>query len=137
MEIIAEFVPLIIMLTLMPAIYGGYIKLSSHLLRYQQVTWMQGFIFGIAMIVLDLFIRVPSLFIWNSPPIMFETVLGLVITLAGGSWFFSTRAKDANGQAVGWRGGLLLTGLAVAFFIVTSIVLTLMFLFLVLLGGVH
>jgi hypothetical protein len=79
------------------------------------------------MTVFSLLVRGTSFFLGQAIPIAFGTVLSMVVTLTSGGWFFSTRAEHANGQALGWRGGIPLTGLAFVLFSVTGLLLAVAF----------
>ena len=112
MNQILSLIPLLALLALIPAIYGAYIKLSARLLRHQGITWKQGFVFGLIVVICSLLGRASALLIGYSMPLVLAVVLGLLINLIIGGWFFRGRGTNADGRALGWGGAMKLTGLA-------------------------
>jgi hypothetical protein len=113
MNPILSLVPVVVMFTLIPALYGAYIKLSMRLLRYSGITWKQGFVFGLIIVLCSALMRAAMFGIGVSLPLVPAILIGLVLNWLIGSWYFSSRADIADGGTLGWDKALKLTGLAV------------------------
>lgn len=50
-----------------------------------------------------------------------SVIFGLLVTAVIGGWFFRHRATTANGEALGWRGGMQLAGLAFGLMMLTTL----------------
>ena len=123
MNPLLSVIPLLIILTIVPAIYGGFIRLSAKFLSYEKITWKLGFIFGLIMSILSIIWRVIFQFIGHPIPLLLSLALGLVLNLLIGGWFFANRGITVNGETIKWSGAVKLTG--IAFIMIVSIGLAL------------
>lgn len=106
------FVSVLLAFTLIPAINGAYIKLSAILLRYQGVSWRQGFRFGLIVFAINAVMRAISSSIFQMPLVL-GILLGLIANWLIGSWYFSRQTTNSEEGVLGWHKALKLTGLAV------------------------
>lgn len=100
------------MVVIVPSIYGGYIKLSALILGYRRITWMQGFVYGLAMVLCSFVIRAASLAVGHPLPMAAGIASGLIANLFIGAWFFSSRGACAEGEPIGFGRAIRLSGLA-------------------------
>lgn len=125
MNLILSLIPLLVLLTIVPAIYSAFIQLSARLLRYQGITWKQGFVFGIIVLISSILINISANLIEYSLSITITYIIGVLVNLLLGGWFFSKREGiDAEGGPLGWAGAMKLTGLAFIMFSITGAVVT-------------
>ena len=117
MDAILPFVPLGIMMIVIPAVYGLIVIFSARLLRSNEITWKKGFVFGIIIIFLGLFLRLVANKLNYSLPHFLGIIFGLIFNLSIGGWFFRERGKNAEGELLGWGGAIKLTGLSYVIFI--------------------
>ena len=73
-----------------------------------KLSWKHSFIFGFTIALLSITVRALSPLAGFELPISLSIVLGALIYLSAGSWYFSSRGKNDNGTPVGFRGGLKL-----------------------------
>jgi tellurite resistance protein TehA-like permease len=107
-------------------LYAGYLKVSARIRRFQ-VGWRPCLVFAYlvgAMAILGRFLTLRA-----PPPAPLAPVLAVVSQLALGAWFFRSRARTAEGQAVGWRRASEVVAVAMLLMLGTGI------LFLVLARG--
>jgi len=117
MDSILPFVPLGIMMIVIPAVYGLIVIFSARILRSREITWKKGFVLGIIIIFLGLFLRIVVNKLDYSLPHFLGIIFGLIFNLSIGGWFFCKRGKNAEGELLGWGGAIKLTGLSYAIFI--------------------
>ena len=124
MNPIFPLISVVLMLTIIPAIYGAYIKLSARLLRYQGISWKQGFVFGLIVVICSALIRVALLgFRHSLLPLVPGILAGLAANLLIGSWYFSGRGANTGGGALGWGRAAKLTGVALVMMGLTAAIL--------------
>ena len=126
MNAVSPFIPLGIMMVIVPAFYGLIIKFSARLLRHNEITWKKGFIFGIIVLIIKYFYRLLADSMGFSLPHVIGIIFGLIITLIIGGWFFSTRGKTIDGMILGWGEAIKLTGLSYVIFIALGKILIFM-----------
>jgi hypothetical protein len=91
-------------------LYAGFMKLSARLLRYT-VSWKSSFAFAAVMLIVATLTRMldlgqpPSIVIGHGLVVFF----GLLIL---GTWFFSKRGTDPDGDVLGFNRAFRLAGLA-------------------------
>lgn len=124
MNQMVSLVALLILVIFIPATYGAYIKLSARILRQVGITWKQGFVFGLTVVIYSFLGYSISLRLGYSLPILPGIVAGLLANAIIGGWFFSKRGASAEGGLLGWGGAVKLTGLAFALLVLTGAVLT-------------
>lgn len=124
MNPIFPLISVVLVFTLIPAIYGGYIKLTARLLHYQGVTWKQGFIFGFIVVICSALIRALLLVFWHSlmPPLL-GLLMGLIANWLIGSWYFSRRGGSTQEEKLGWNRAANLVGAAVLMLGLTVVIL--------------
>jgi hypothetical protein len=111
MQTLVMFLPIVIMTVL----YASFIKLAGRILRFSGVTWLHAFLFAILIVVLSAAIRAGSMYGDVQLPAIPGLVLGVILHVALGAWFFRSRATNQDGTAAGWLGGAKLCALAVGF----------------------
>jgi hypothetical protein len=72
------------------------------------------FLFALILFALTVAKLLAGLSLATVLPLGVAPLVGLAVSLAFGSWFFSSRATTAEGLRIGWLGGLKLTGLSYA-----------------------
>jgi len=124
MNPIFPLISVVLVFTLIPAIYGGYIKLASKLLHYQGVTWKQGFIFGLIVVICSALIRALLLLFSHSlmPPLL-GLLMGLLANWLIGSWIFSRQVSSNQKEKLGWNRAANLVGTAVLMLALTVVLL--------------
>jgi hypothetical protein len=120
------YLPLGIMMVFFSAVYVLILKFSSRLLQINEITWKNGLIFVIILIITSILYRAAANSIGYSLPNVIGISLGLIVNLMIGGWFFSTRGKAADGKLLGWGGAVKLTGLSYVIFIVLGKILIFM-----------
>ena len=115
---IFQFLPLIIVLCL----YAVFVRLAARLTRMSGVSWGRAFQFAALIVVLSIMGRVASLYVGQAP-LVAAGLVGIMIHLALGAWFFKDRAVASNGRVAGWGGGAKLIAVAVGLLFVTLLVL--------------
>jgi hypothetical protein len=123
MKLILSFIPLIVMITIVPSILASCLKLSARLLRRRVVSWKDSFIFAFMMMIVSALVRAILLFGSLAMPFVLGIILAFVVQVTFGAWFFSHRATYADGQKLGWRGGAELTAFAFVFIIAIGSIL--------------
>jgi hypothetical protein len=111
MSPLISLVPVVVFFLIVPCCYAAYIKLSARLLHRSKARWKHGFLFGLLLCVLAVAGRMTSLALGHTLPLPIGLFVGLVLHLLLGGWFFSTRATDAAGHALGWPGAIKLSAL--------------------------
>jgi hypothetical protein len=117
-------ISLVLIVTLL-GIYVLYFKLAAALVR-ARISWAHAFVFAGLMLVLGIAVNVLPLTEASGVPAFVAPVLGVVLSVLLGGWFFSTRAVDAGGQTLGWLGASKLSALAIALLVATGILLILL-----------
>jgi hypothetical protein len=97
-----------------------FVKLAARLLRRIRVGWQHSLLFGLMLGALALAKSAFGLSFADFMPPALALVLGLTVSLGIGTWYFSTRATTAEGDQLGWRGSLRLTGLALGLMLAVS-----------------
>ena len=105
MQILLSFIPLLAMV----ALCAAYAKLAALIFRKSLLSWRSAFLFALLLGALAIAGRAISVAFDYSLPIVLSLLVGFVINLLLGSWFFSNRAKDPQGQFLGWRAGMVLS----------------------------
>ncbi len=124
MNLAFSMIPLLVSVLVVPSIFGAYIKLSAVIFRYKNITWINGFVFGIILIITGILIRAATYFAGLNIPVLPGVILGLVVTLIIGGWFFNKKGLSVNGESIGWSGALKLVGLSFLFLVVSAMVLS-------------
>ena len=107
---IASLLPLLLSI----ALVACFVKLAALVFRRTVVSWKSSFLFALILFVLTAAKFLSGLSLATTLPLGVAPLVGLAITLAAGSWFFSTRATTTEGLRIGWFGGLKLTSLSLA-----------------------
>jgi len=119
MSAVLIFLPLVAAMAVLGAIW----KLAARILRYDGVTWPLAFLVGVTIVGVNTFCR--SMLTFNGitlPPYLVWTV-GPAVPVFVGAWCFHDRATRADGIPLGWPGALKLSGLALALFMLSGLVL--------------
>src|SRR5690349_3445416 len=93
------------------------VKVSGQLVGGDFVSWKQSFIFALTITVLTLIERIGENAAGASVSLVLEMSFSDVLFVALGSWYFSTRCTDNQGQALGWRSGVRITIVALFIFV--------------------
>lgn len=95
-------------------VYGLLVKLAARLYQGSRLSWKHAFAFGALVMLLGgagaLLNQASGL---PLGPLM-GVVLSLALQLALGGWFLGPRALAANGTAVAFKGGVLISAMAFA-----------------------
>lgn len=120
MNPIFPLISVVLVFTLIPAMYGAYIKLAAKLLHYQGVTWKQGFVFGFIVVIFSALIRALLLLFSHSlmPPLL-GLLMGLIANWLIGSWYFSRRGGSTQEKKLGWNRAANLVGIAILMLVLT------------------
>ena len=124
MQNLIAFFPIILLFVIYAVaclLYAAYIKLSARLLRDSFVSWKHSMIFAVVIAVATLFARMGTIVGDTAMPLPWVYIMGFVIYLAFGGWFFSSRGMTKEGRSFGWLGGIQLSGLAFLLFFVTGV----------------
>ncbi len=113
MNPLLRLIPVLLMFTLIPALYGALIKLSARILRYQGISWKQGYTFGIILVLCSALMRAAFGGLGQSIPFVPGILLGLTANWLVGSWYFSGKCANSEEGKLGWSKALRLTGLAI------------------------
>ena len=109
---LSVLIPLLVAIIVIPSIFGGFIKISARILRYKKITWIQGAIAGLIIVLFSIFGRLIWSLLDYTPPIVLGVVIGFSTTCVIGGWFFSKKGINSSGNVLGWRGAVQLTALA-------------------------
>lgn len=123
MKSVLMLVPLLVLLTVIPAICGAYIKLSALLLRQEGIIWKQGFVWGLLLMFCSLVVRAATVLSGHPTSLAPGIVLGFVINVLIGGWFFNSRGSNGQGGTLGWGGAVKLAGLAFVMLAFTGVAL--------------
>lgn len=107
----AAFSLVLVLLTVFAV--AGFLKLAARLFRRTTVSWLHALLFGMLLLGISVAKVISGYAFSVVVPHTVAMVLGTALTVGVGTWFFSTRARTAQGVPVGWRGSLQLTGIAV------------------------
>ena len=101
------------MVVMHTCLYAAYIKLVSRILRFR-VSWKAALSFSCLLVLLFCvtFLALGLLVLLGFQPVLIGLIAWFIVQTAFGSWFFSTRATDSAGQALGWKKSALLPSLA-------------------------
>ena len=94
------------------ALVACFVKLAALVPRRTVVSWKTSFLFALILFMLTAAKFLFGLSFAAALPVAVAPLVGIALTLAIGSWFFSTRAITTEGLRIGWLGGLKLTGLS-------------------------
>jgi hypothetical protein len=111
MQTLVMFLPIVVMTVL----YAAVVKLAARILRFSGVRWPHAFVFAILIVVLSAAIRAGSMYGGVQLPAIPGLLLGVILHVALGAWFFRSRATNQDGTAAGWLGGAKLCALTVGF----------------------
>lgn len=123
MNQILPLISVLSMFTVIPAIYGAYIKLSARLLRYDRITWKQSYLFGLVVVICSSLMRAATLGLGHSLSFIPAIVLGLLFNMLIGGWFFGRRGANNEEGPLGWGRAMKLTGLALSMLCLTGAIL--------------
>jgi hypothetical protein len=126
MHILLSLIPFVVIFLITFFIVAGFVKLAARLLRRARVSWKHSFDFG-AILAALVVAKYSSDVLFSSflaPAI--ALTLGTIAALGTGAWFFSTRAGTEKGGLLGWRGGLLLTGITLVLSLAFNLALALL-----------
>src|SRR5690349_19788634 len=114
MNPLTALLSIVILLTIVPAFYAAYFKLSARFLQYDGITWKHGFFFGVIVLGCSLLVTSTLTRLARPMPMLLPMLIGLTVNWLIGSWFFSGRKTDVGGRTLGWEKSMKLTGLALA-----------------------
>lgn len=86
-------------------------KLAARLFRRTVVTWKHSFLFVLLLCALTIAKVASGLNFSTAFPPAIALILGFLVTIIVGGWFFSSRATTSAGTLLGWSGALQLTAL--------------------------
>ena len=121
MQILLTLVPVLLLLLTTTLMVAGFVKLAARLLRHTTVSWKHSIVFALLLAGLALVRSASGPLVAAILPPVPALAIGLAATLGIGTWFFSTRAANAQGALLGWRGSLQLTGIALGLMLAVSL----------------
>ena len=95
MQLVLSLVPVLLIV----AMFAAYVKLAARLLRRTQLRWAHAFAYAILLSALAIAGRAVALAAGQALPVGVALCLGLATHFVLGSWFFSTRARTAEGHS--------------------------------------
>jgi hypothetical protein len=101
--------------------FAGFVKIAAFVLRRTTVSWSHTFIFSLMIFFLTVASHFSGLSLESFFPPAIAFLIGFGINLFIGAWFFSGRATHADGDKVGWLGGLKLVGASYALMLLVSV----------------
>ncbi len=99
---------------------AGFVKLSARLYRNTVVSWRHSFVFAVLLFSITFAKIAINLTFGEYFPIAVGLVLGVGWALGIGTWYFSSRAKTAEGVSLGWRKAFKFTAIFVSFLLIFS-----------------
>ena len=113
MNRILVFVPLCLLLSL----YASFLKLSARLARRSRIEWKHAFAFAAFIGILTILGRVlvVSIGMMGALPLPVAILLTGGVHLGLGGWFFSSRARNTEGDPVGWGRAAAIVARAIGF----------------------
>lgn len=117
MSTVIGMLPLILTVVL----FASFVKLAAFVLRRTTVTWRHTFIFSLMIFFLAAAGYFSGLSLGRFFPPVMAFLIGLGVNLFVGAWFFSGRATRADGNKVGWLGGVKLVGVSYALMLLVSV----------------
>lgn len=118
MSPVISFLPL----ALTPCLYAGLVKLAALLYRRTRLKWSHALIYGVLTLIAGALGMVVHRVIGSGLSLPFVMVGGLALQLLLGGWYFRSRATTAEGAAVQFRGGVLLSLVAYLLVFVLGVV---------------
>ncbi len=112
-------IPALLSFLFFAALYAGLAKLAARLYRRTALSWKSALGFG-ALAALSAFAAAAL------RPVLSEAVvltLSVVLVVAIGAWFFASRATEASGNPVGFKGGAVLSAIVVGIAFASGVVL--------------
>jgi hypothetical protein len=108
-------IPLLTFLVVALLCYAGFLKLAARILHYL-VSWPLSFVFALGALFILIVTRLVPVADLGDPQAaaIARSILGLLLMVAFGTWFFSGRARDSSGAALGPGRAVLLVALAFA-----------------------
>lgn len=100
---------------------GCFQKLASRMFRRTSVSWKHCFTFGLFIAMLKLANHFTGDWMGTELGYAISVSLGLLMTAVIGGWFFRYRATTAEGEALGWSGGIQFAGLAFGLMLLASL----------------
>jgi hypothetical protein len=115
MQAVLALIPVLLMFTLLPALFGAFTIASARLLR-SNLRFRHAFVFGLIMVGVSLLGEALSYLSGYRPPVLLSVVVALVVNMALGSFCFARRATDRETRPVGPRRAALIAGLGLVLF---------------------
>ena len=118
---ILQFLPLL----LAPLLYSVLAKAAALLFRRTQLSWLHAVVFGLLVLLVGGVGAVLNRVFGFPLPTAVALLLSFIVLLLLGGWYLGPRAKNAEGVALQFKGGVLLAlvmyGLVLALGIVAAI----------------
>lgn len=112
--IIVQLLPLL----LAPLLYALLTKAAAFIFRRTQLSWLHAFLFGVLVLIVGAtgaFLNQMSGMLF---PLPISVLLGFTVFMLLGGWYLGPRAKTAEGIALEFKGGLLLSLVVYGLFLV-------------------
>lgn len=117
-------------LLLAPLLYALVTKLAAFIFRRTQLSWLHAFMFGVLVLIVGSAGAVLNQMAGMFLPIPISVLLGFSVLVLLGGWYLGSRAKTADGIALQFKGGLLLSLVVYGLFVALGIVGTVLLPFL-------
>ena len=124
MEAVIIWIPFVVLVVVIPLMYGAALRQSARLLKYDGVSWKRALTFSFAITLISIVLRA----MWGTPrgtdTGAWGPAIGVAIHLGAGALYFWRFALSRARVAVGAVGGLRLTGLAIGVLTVIGLALS-------------
>jgi hypothetical protein len=114
----------LIRIILLCVFYAVVVKFAAFLLRRSKVSWKHSFFFAIYLMVIVIAERALSFELGGFFSSFWVILVHLSLFMVLGSWYFSTRGTNKNGDSIlGWLGGMKLMLLLMFFGVIGAVFL--------------
>ena len=104
-----SLIPFLLLSLIAVAFYGAFFKLAAFIFKRTTLSWTNGFLFGLLLFLILVSVKALTSFAAGLLADGAASAAGLCAGILAGSWFFKSRARSRNGEAIGWKGGFMLT----------------------------
>lgn len=118
MSSLISFLPILFV----PVLYALLVKLAAVLLRRTKLSWKHAFLFGLLALVVGAIGTFGNLALGHTLPALLVGIVGIAIQLSLGGWYFGPRAKNKEGEPIGFTRGMLLSLIALGIVFVVGVV---------------
>lgn len=106
---IMSFAISLLPIALAPCFYAVLVKLAAFIVRRTKLRWSQAFIYGVLAVVAAGIGAVLNVATGSLLPLPVALLAGLALQLLLGGWYFGSRAVNAAGSTIEFKGGVILS----------------------------